>query len=123
VALSISDIINLPYNEMLERLLTWEKDNLEGITNDPQTLNTLQNRLNGYEFGYVASLLMLEIPEEVNEKEAVKLQAMNVLGVMLSNKSVARSLLDEKLKVVIIPRHKALTDQSFASIPSLEEDD
>ena len=120
ITLSISDIIDLPYNEMLEHLLTSEEDRLF-IANNSQYINSLQNRLNNNEFGYVAGLLMLEIPEEVNEKERAKLQTLNVLGALLSNKSVARSLLDERLKVVIIPRNKALTDiEPFASIPSLE---
>src|SRR5690606_15218045 len=112
--LTLSNILRLPYNEMLEHLLTWEEDALKEIAKDFQHINSLQDRLNNYEFGSLVGLLMLEIPKEINEKEAIKLQAMKVLGVILSNKSVARSLLDKKLKVVIIPRNKNLTDvESF----------
>src|SRR5690606_23863045 len=122
ISLSYLDSIlnSSSYNEILD-LLKLEENRLL-VANDPQHLNTLQNRLNGYEFGYIAGLLMLEVLEGVNEKEAVKLQALNVLGTMLSNKSVARSLLDEQLKVVIIPRDKTLTDmESSEFIPFLGE--
>jgi hypothetical protein len=60
-------------------------------------------------FARVAAELMLSTNAVVDAKETRDM-ALHILTTQLANKAVARKLLDETVKVVVVPRNKKMTD-------------
>jgi hypothetical protein len=75
-----------------------------------EMLDTLQNGLSDEDFSLAAAALILSLPGTVVDSKETKAEAMRILKIELYNKDIARRLLDQETKCVVVPKNKKMTD-------------
>ncbi len=81
-----------------------------GTVTRKDMLDKMQTHLTNDEFATAAAYLMLTVPGSVVQQDNTKTRAIEIIQMELASKDVARSLLDQNTKVIVIPRNKKMTD-------------
>ncbi len=101
---------DLPFAELKKKLAAMSSAELGKLRQDKGFLDKAQAKLSNAEFGEVAAMLMLYAPDTVVQKKESITEALRLLSAQLRDKAVARTLVDKKVEVIIVPRNVPMTD-------------
>ncbi|MBH25334.1 MAG: hypothetical protein CMH57_12960 [Myxococcales bacterium] len=92
----------------------WHESELQGMAGDSAFLERVQGRLSGACFGWLVAGILLTYSYAANARG----EAMRLIGAQLADAGVARRLLQNNARVVIVPRNQRMT--ALAEFQSLE---
>lgn len=103
-------LADLPFADLKKKLAGMSPAELGKLRQDKAFLDKAQAKLGNAEFGEVAAILMLYAPDTVVQKKESLTEAQRLLSAQLKDKTVARTLVDKKVEVIIVPRNVPMTD-------------
>lgn len=92
------------------------------LRKDAKFLDSSQSLMTNAQFGKLAALLILVVPDKVVSKTAAKNEAVRILSAQLGgDKAIARRTIDKNIFVVIVPKDTLMTDLSeFSSLKGVK---
>jgi hypothetical protein len=75
-----------------------------------EMLDVLEMGLSDSDFSLAAASLILSLPGTVVDSKETKAEAMKILVIELHNKQIARRLLDQETKCIVVPKDQRMTD-------------